>query len=46
MKDNIEIDLNKSAGPATCALITLKREDFERLEEIIKIPLNIIGEYI
>ncbi|KLO22962.1 selenophosphate synthase [Marinitoga sp. 1197] len=46
LSKNIVLDVYKSAGPATCAIVTLKRNDYEKIKEIIDIPVNLIGEYI
>ncbi|WP_303048792.1 hypothetical protein [Marinitoga sp. 1154] len=40
------MDVYKSAGPATCAIVTLERNNYEKIKEIIDIPVNLIGEYI
>jgi len=41
-----ELDLNKSAGPATVVLITLDKERLEDLTSLINKPLNVIGEIL
>ncbi|WP_338037303.1 AIR synthase related protein [Marinitoga litoralis] len=40
---NNNIDLYKSAGPATCAIITLKEENLKNIN--IDIPINILGKF-
>nr|WP_281000517.1 AIR synthase related protein [Marinitoga aeolica] len=40
---NDNIDIYKSAGPATCAIITLKEENLKNLN--IDIPVNILGRF-
>ncbi len=42
--DNLKIDLNKSAGPATCAVVTLSKDKVDELKEGLSIPYEIIGE--
>ena len=44
--DKLEIDLNKSAGPATVVLVTMDREKFEDMSSLIKKPTTVIGEII
>ncbi|MCX8152852.1 MAG: ribbon-helix-helix protein, CopG family [Candidatus Bathyarchaeota archaeon] len=41
-----DIDLNKSAGPATVVLVTLNREKVDDLTATIQKPTKIIGEII
>lgn len=44
--DNKEIDVNKSAGPATCLLITVDATECEHLEKIKqRIPVTYIGRF-
>jgi hypothetical protein len=42
--DNLKIDLNKSAGPATCAVVTLSKDKVDEFKEGLSIPYEIIGE--
>ncbi|WFA10020.1 AIR synthase related protein [Tissierella sp. Yu-01] len=44
LAEKIEMDINKTAGPATCALIAIDREGYEDLKESVSIPLNIIAK--
>ena len=44
IQEHAELDLNKSAGPATVVLATIDREKFEELTYFIKKPINIVGE--
>lgn len=41
---NINIDLDKSCGPATCAIVTAKKEIIDEILKIISIPYLVIGE--
>jgi hypothetical protein len=41
-----EIDLNKSAGPATVILITIGREKFDELTLLIRKPITVVGEIL
>lgn len=43
IEENTELDLNKSAGPATVVLTTLNREKLDELAFLRK-PFNIVGE--
>ena len=42
--ENILVDLNKSAGPATCAIVTIPNNKINEFKNIIKIPYEIIGK--
>lgn len=42
--DDAEIDLKKSAGPATCAVVTLPKEKKDDFENCLTIPYEVIGE--
>ena len=39
-----ELDLNKSAGPATVVLATIDKEKLDELSYFIRKPINVIGE--
>ena len=39
-----ELDLNKSAGPATVVLTTIDKEKLDELTYFISKPINVIGE--
>lgn len=41
--DEVNIDLYKSAGPATCAIVSIDREGYEDLQKSVSIPVNFIG---
>ncbi|MEM4732945.1 MAG: hypothetical protein QXD70_00260 [Candidatus Bathyarchaeia archaeon] len=41
-----DIDLNKSAGPATVVLVTLNSEKIDELKVIIRKPITIVGEIL
>ena len=42
--DNIKIDLTKSAGPATCAILTVSENKIETMKILTKLPFEIIGK--
>ncbi len=42
--DKVKTDLNKSAGPATCAIITFPKEKMDIVKSSLTIPYEIIGE--
>ena len=44
--ENTELDLNKSAGPATVILTTLNKEKLDTLQFFIRKPINIVGEIL
>ena len=39
------VDLQKSAGPATCAVVSMNDKDYEKFKEVCEIPVNIIGRF-
>jgi len=41
--DKVDIDLHKSGGPATCAIIAIDREGYEDLKKSVSIPVNFVG---
>jgi hypothetical protein len=41
-----EMDLNKSAGPATVVLATVDRERLEDLKGLISKPMHVVGEIL
>lgn len=41
-----EIDLNKSAGPATVVLITMNHDKFDELTLLVRKPITIVGEIL
>lgn len=44
--EDLKIDINKSAGPATCAIIAIDKRSYEDLKKSIIIPNNPIGVFI
>lgn len=42
--DNPKIDVEKSAGPSTCAIISCSQSIKNKLQEIIHVPISLIGE--
>ncbi|WP_458787680.1 hypothetical protein, partial [Vallitalea sediminicola] len=42
----ISLDVNKSAGPATCAVLAMNKKHLEELKQMVDIPVNVIGEFI
>ncbi len=45
LDENMILDLNKSAGPATCAIISIDENEYEKLKERFPIPVNRIGRF-
>lgn len=43
MAENLEVDVKKSAGPATVLLVSLAEENLERLKTVISKPVNPVG---
>ena len=46
LADMQELDLNKSAGPATVVLVTIDKDKLEDLTSLIRKPVNVIGEIL
>ncbi len=46
IEENTELDLNKSAGPATVVLTTINKEKLDELTYFIRKPINIVGEIL
>lgn len=44
-ESNISIDLKKSGGPSTSCIVTLSKENLEKVTSIIKKPINIMGTF-
>jgi len=44
MEEHTELDMNKSAGPATVVLATIDREKLDELTFFIRKPINVVGE--
>lgn len=44
--ENVNIDLHKSAGPATTVIVSINEKDLKKLTESTKIPVNVIGNFI
>lgn len=40
---DINIDIKKSAGPATCAIVSIDEKDYEDLKNTCQIPVNKLG---
>lgn len=45
LKENVKIDLNRSAGPSSCALLAVREEGIKDIKNNINIPINIIGRF-
>jgi selenophosphate synthetase-related protein len=41
-----EVDLKKSAGPATAVLAVLRREDLEKLKGAVEKPVNVVAVFL
>ncbi|RKD30593.1 AIR synthase related protein [Thermohalobacter berrensis] len=46
LNKDIDIDLNKSAGPSTCAVLSVDKNRFKDLKESFNIPIRTIGKFI
>lgn len=46
LAEKISVDMEKSAGPATVALVTMNPEKFEELASVVLKPTTIIGEIL
>jgi hypothetical protein len=46
LAENVGVNLEKSAGPATVVLVTMDAEKFEELESLIRKPVTIVGEIL
>lgn len=43
LKDDITIDIKKSAGPSTCGIVAMEKEFFETLKIEFDIPIHLVG---
>lgn len=46
LDSDIKVDLNKSAGPSTCVLVTLEEEFLSNLKDYINVPIYKIGKLV
>jgi hypothetical protein len=46
LEETQEIDLTKSAGPATVVLTTINPEKLDELKRLIRKPINVVGEIL
>jgi hypothetical protein len=46
INENVGVDLEKSAGPATVVLATINGEKLEDLKALIPKPVNVVGEIV
>lgn len=46
LEKEISIDLYKSAGPSTCAIVSLNKNDLERLQGDIDLPVETIASFM
>ena len=44
--DNINLDLHRTAGLATCAIIAIDKDGFDNLKKTIPNPINLIATFI
>ncbi len=40
------VDLRRSGGPATCAIVSLREEDIPHLKKLVKKPVNVLGRLV
>lgn len=43
--DDVAVDIHKSAGPATCAIVAMDQQYLEQLGQMVSIPIHVIGEF-
>lgn len=46
LNNDLALDLRKSAGPSTCAVVSLKEADLDIIKKEIPIPVNVIGRFL
>ena len=46
LEETKEMDLTKSAGPATVVLTTINPEKLDELTLLIRKPINVVGEIL
>ncbi len=46
LDDKITVDIEKSAGPATCAIISIDEKEYNNLKNNFPIPIERIGRFI
>ncbi len=44
--EQISIDIERSAGPATCAVVAMDQQYIDKLIELVDLPINIVGKFI
>lgn len=44
--EDVCVDVNKSGGPATCAVLAMDIGYLDELKQMVDIPVNIVGEFI
>lgn len=45
LDEDIKLDLYKSAGPATCAILSIEEKEYAKLKNYFQIPINRIGRF-
>lgn len=45
LDSEVSLDLNKTAGPATCAIISIDEKEYSTLKSSFSIPVNRIGRF-
>lgn len=46
LEENQYLNLNKSAGPSTCVIISLAEDKYKELKEEFPLPINKVGRFI
>ncbi|WP_353893882.1 AIR synthase related protein [Proteinivorax hydrogeniformans] len=46
LDENSSLDLTKSAGPSTCAVISISEKDLCKLKEAVDLPINVVGRFV
>ncbi|GMQ60992.1 AIR synthase related protein [Vallitalea maricola] len=44
--EDVCVDVNKSGGPATCAVLAMDIGYLDKLKQMVDIPVNVVGEFI
>lgn len=46
LEESIDLDLEKSAGPSTCVIISIEEDKYEEFEKSFSIPVKKIGRFL
>ncbi len=45
-KEKLDTNINKSAGPACCCVVTIEEKNYNKLKEEVKKPVEILGSFV